>query len=205
MVGRYGEVVLMDWGLAKVKGEERAGAPSSSATQEGTVLGTPAYMPPEQALGQNSRIDERSDIYSACVLFHELLAVRHYLLHCRSQTQLIASILREPFPYLRLVFLRHPRHPVPPAELLHFVARGLAKEPADRYQNIGEMLEELQRIRDGRCPVNCPATLAKRLTDSVGRFLNHYPKLSPFVFYPVVLLVLASVLANAHQLLLRLR
>lgn len=202
MVGRFGEVVLMDWGLAKVSTPAAPGAAESPfATQEGTVVGTPAYMSPEQALGRNKLVDPRSDIYSAAVLFHELLAVRHYLAHCRNQQEIVGSILTERFPYMRLVFIRNPRHPVPPAELLHFVARGLAKDPADRYQSMDEMIAELARIRDGRCPVNCPATLAKRLTDSVGRFVNRYPKLSPFIFYPLLLLILASLLSSARHLI----
>ena len=98
------------------------------------------------------------------------------------------------------MFIRNPKHPVPPAELLHFVAKGLAKNPADRYKNIGEMIEQLQRIRDGRCPVSCPATLAKRMLDTGGRFVNRYPKLSPFIFYPLFLLILASVVLSARHL-----
>lgn len=200
MVGRYGEVVLMDWGLAKLRKAEDNTPESPYATQEGMVLGTPAYMAPEQALGHNSQVDERSDIYSASVLFHELLAVRHYLAHCKDQRQLTASVLSERFPYMRLVFIRNARHPVPPAELLHVIAKGLAKDADARYQNVRQMLTAMQRIRGGRCPVSCPATLAKRLTDNVGRQINRYPKLSPFLFYPTVLMVVASLLWSASML-----
>ena len=77
----------------------------------------------------------------------------------------------------------------------------LAKDPAQRYQSATEMLAELQRIRDGRCRVSCPATLAKRMTDSVGRFVNRYPKLSPFVFYPALLVLMSYVAITAHLLI----
>ncbi len=157
-------------------------------------------MPPEQATGQNSLVDQRSDIYSASVVLHELLAVRHYLAHCKNQREVLAAVTGEKFPYMRLVFIRNPKHPVPPAELLHVIARGLAKDPAARFQSAKEMIETLKRTRDGHCPVSCPATLAKRMTDVVGRAVNRYPKLSPFIFYPLLLLTLVSFAVSIRQL-----
>ena len=160
MIGRFGEVVLMDWGIAKLM--PKPGQPESSlvATQQGQLVGTPAYMSPEQASGSLDEIDARSDLYSAAVLLHELLGLQHYLSHCKTGTQVLRAILTEEFRYMRLVFIKHPRHAVPPAELLHFIVKGLAKDPRDRYQSADQMLAELQRIRDGRCRVSCPATLA---------------------------------------------
>jgi hypothetical protein len=91
MVGAFGEVQVMDWGLAKVLGREgRAGpdqgpwlpettvvqtAPAgpSEQTQEGSVLGTLAYMAPEQALGERERIDERSDVFGLGAILCEIL------------------------------------------------------------------------------------------------------------------------------------
>ena len=193
----------MDWGIAKLLPKAGLQACSLVATQQGQLVGTPAYMSPEQASGQIDEIDGRSDLYSAAVLFHELLGLRHYLSHCKTGLQLLHSIRTEEFRYLRLVFIKHPQHPVPPAELLHFIVKGLAKDPAERYQSADEMIAELQRIRDGRCRVSCPATLAKRMIDTSGRFVNRYPKLSPFVFYSL-LLMLASYLVISACLLLQL-
>jgi serine/threonine-protein kinase len=86
---------------------------------------------------------------------------------------------------------------------LHFVVKGIAKDPADRYQTAEEMIDELQAIREGRCRVSCPATLAKRMTSGVGRFVNHYPKLSPFIFYSILLFFICYVAFTAHLLVAR--
>ncbi len=200
MIGRFGEVVLMDWGVAKLMPQAKESSAAHHATQQGALIGTPAYMSPEQASGDVDAVDARSDLYSATVLFHELLGVQHYLQHAKTLPQLLQAILSEEFRYMRLVFLRHPRHPVPPAELLHYCVRGLAKDPAARYQSAAEMIAELSRIREGRCRVSCPATLAKRMLDTGGRFVQHYPKLSPFIFYTVLLLWLGCIAVTARVL-----
>ncbi|MHC5040219.1 MAG: serine/threonine-protein kinase, partial [Planctomycetota bacterium] len=87
MVGEYGEVYVVDWGLAKVKGQAEAprtiptgpgheGESDAGLTTEGEVLGTPAYMPPEQADGRMDAVDERSDIYSLGAILYEILTFR---------------------------------------------------------------------------------------------------------------------------------
>src|SRR5262249_36748534 len=91
MIGRFGEVVLMDWGVARPMGVAREGnAPDpaalvgadgrASVTRVGALIGTPMYMSPEQARGQNDALDARSDLYSACVMFHEMLDAGHHRL-----------------------------------------------------------------------------------------------------------------------------
>ena len=224
MVGRFGEVVLMDWGVAKSRREpnipatattavpataDAAGqsgslpAVSQFATQAGTIIGTPAYMSPEQAMGKIDDIDERSDIYSATVVFHELLAVRHYLFDRQSLNAVLFSVVSDTFNYTRLAFIHHPRQSVPPSQLLHFIVKGLQKDPAQRFSSVEDMVSELHRVRDGRCRVSCPGTLARRMIGGVGRFVDRYPKMAPVIFYSVMFWLLFCVVMTTRMVLLK--
>jgi serine/threonine-protein kinase len=202
MVGPFGEVMLMDWGIARPLAAPRdlaasavnamlseAAAPESRmyATRVGTLVGTPAYMAPEQARGENDKIDARSDLYSACALFVELLSLRHYLPAKTSVGDLLSAVIEEEVTFYKLRAIKSPHQPKVPAELLHFCTRGLAKDSAKRHASATCMIEALQRTLEGRLDVQCYVTLMKRALREATRFVDRRPRLS--------LLAIAGVLA----------
>ena len=74
MVGEFGEVLVMDWGLAKAL--PKKGAPPEEGVHPGFIEGTPQYMSPEQAEGEYASLDERSDIYSLGGILYSILTLR---------------------------------------------------------------------------------------------------------------------------------
>ncbi len=147
LAGPYGEVLLMDWGLAKGWHPDGSSTPDAegkrskiadlSLTSQGKVQGTPHYMSPEQ-INQDPAIDHRTDIYSLGVVLYEILCgetpSKGEKLH-----HIIQSTLNDvPVPPSQLTTQRVPR-------VLEEVAlRCLQKQPADRYASIAELLHLLQ-------------------------------------------------------------
>jgi eukaryotic-like serine/threonine-protein kinase len=183
MVGSLGEAVIMDWGLAKKLGApepEQAARPSAAderarlfQTQAGALLGTPAYMAPEQAAGDLAKIDVRSDVYSLSVMFYEFLSLSHPRDHLNTVAEMVASVAFEPITKGHV--LEDFVGAGAPAALAHFVRHGLERDPAQRYQTVGEMRERLEAVRDGRAPVECPCTLAQSMLDRTARTLSRRP------------------------------
>ncbi len=186
MVGSFGEVMLMDWGVAKrrkdaesveaeAEGDENAKPVRERlfTTRRGAIVGTPAYMSPEQARGDVDAIDERSDVYCASVLFYELVTLRYYLGAPQTLPALIHAIQQD-MPDFAFHAMRGAQGS-PAAELAHFVKKGLQKDPVARYQNVTEMIAILEAALDGRCKVQCPFTLQKRLTRELSRLADRHP------------------------------
>jgi serine/threonine protein kinase len=208
MVGRYGEVVLMDWGVAKplastrdaaagaegaLEGPEHEGRARVFATRLGSIIGTPAYMAPEQARGENDRLDARCDLYSASVLFHELINLRHYLDDAPSMEAMLASVgAGEERTFFQLLLHHHPHHGHGPGELVHVVHKGLARDPAGRFQSAGEMIQVLERILEGKVRVQCHVTFTKRTARELGRFVDRRPNVAFLGLVGVVLGVIGG-------------
>jgi eukaryotic-like serine/threonine-protein kinase len=194
MIGRYGEVMLMDWGIAKRCKEPEAPAPDAGVedetrplrerlftTRRGAIVGTPVYMSPEQARGEVDAIDERSDVYCATALFYELVTLRHYLGDRDSLADVLRAIQSDD-PPLWFGSLAHPTQGPPPAEFVHFAKRGLKKDPTARWQSVTEMVDFLEDALDGRVHVQCPFTLQKRMTGELTRFADRHPLLAMATF-----------------------
>jgi len=158
MVGEFGETVVIDWGLAKLRGWEdlhadmsaetvRALKPNehvgAAATDVGVVMGTPQYMPPEQAKGQHAHVDERSDVYSLGAVLYEMLTGAR-LFEGDSPQEVIDRVIDfAPKPIREL-------EPKAPRELVAICDRALEKEQKDRFQSAKELAEEVTRFTQGQ-------------------------------------------------------
>lgn len=152
-VGDYGEVRLLDWGLAKALTDgtpDAAPAPVSdaaaqaSATRAGTVQGTPGYMAPEQAAGRSSTVDRRTDTYALGALLYALLACHPPVTGASTSEILLRTVAGEIEP-LRP---QPPTRAVPRA-LAAIVHKALATDPAGRYQTADALLADLHAFTAG--------------------------------------------------------
>lgn len=151
-----GQPVLMDFGLAK----ELAGQ-SSELTHTGQVMGTPAYMAPEQASGHRDRIGTHSDVYA-------LGAVLYYLLCGRSpftgnQGEVIRQVqVDEPIPPRKLSPRTH-------RDLETVCLKAMAKEPGDRYTSALELAQDLERFCAGESILARRESMARKVWRKIGR------------------------------------
>lgn len=147
ILGDFGEVVVLDWGLAKRLGRPEgdvAGPPTSQATAEdsaqtvqGQTLGTPAYMAPEQAAGRLDLIDHRSDVYGLGAVLYEILTGNPPFGGPDTAAILRNVQEKEPVPPRQL-------WPEVPAALEALCLRALAKRPADRPAAAADLAKEVQ-------------------------------------------------------------
>jgi serine/threonine protein kinase len=145
MIRPDGLVKIVDFGIAKLTGPDAESADAEAATKirsqtlAGTIIGTAAYMSPEQAQGKV--IDGRSDIFSFGVVLYEMLSGKQPF-EGNSALDVIGKILhKEPVPVHELV-------PSVPAELQRIVAKSLEKDRGDRYQTADELLEDLRKCEE---------------------------------------------------------
>lgn len=204
MVGRYGEVVLMDWGIAKPMDAQRDLVRNTEGTigevnergrlfmtHVGTLVGTPAYMSPEQARGDVEQLDARSDLYSAAVMLHEFVTLRHYLADETTVEGLFKSILTPDDVNLSEQGEACPAQKEMPAELMYIATRGMVKSPDKRaYPTATAFVAELQRVLAGTFAVDCKTTMIKRLFRELARAVDKHPALMFYSFVGVCLTIL---------------
>jgi len=209
MVGPHGEVVVMDWGISKrIKGKDMK-IPKNSAldkfekeikemhekltesekinmTESGMIIGTPAFMSPEQVMKKDA--DERSDIYSLCALFYEFLTLKSYLPRKKSMDEILTAVVNEKPKFAMMAKNRF--QSAVPADLSHIISKGLKKNPAERYGSVKEMLHLFNLINEGLTPVQCPFTLTKRSYQWLINIVADHPMFGVIFF--IILLLLAG-------------
>ena len=152
IVGSFGEVMVLDWGLAKVWDEAHDDVPaamgkemlSQELTHHGRIHGTPLYMSPEQATG-DAAIDHRTDVYSLGAVLYEILTLQNLV--WGQDADEVRKMIKEdePEPPRR----RSPERRIP-VELDAICMRAIAKQPDDRYGDVRGMIEDLRNFRAGR-------------------------------------------------------
>jgi serine/threonine-protein kinase len=146
MLGSFGEVYLMDWGLALLKGTgvDVQRTPQSPVLRvEGRVSGTPAYLSPEQAIGRWSECDERTDVFSlGAVLYHLLTGRAPFVGETLQAALLHATENQYDPPQLAAA------HLIPP-DLVRIVEKALQADKALRYQSALELKKDLERFLRG--------------------------------------------------------
>ncbi|HXL15364.1 MAG TPA: tetratricopeptide repeat protein, partial [Methylomirabilota bacterium] len=127
-----GRVKVMDFGLAKIAG-------GSTLTQSDAILGTAAYMSPQQITGQE--VDGRTDLFSLGVVMYELLTGRLPFVGDQAVAVAHAILHEDPITIRELI-------PEVPADLEHIVMKAMMKNVQERYQSAAEMAEDLTRFRE---------------------------------------------------------
>ena len=158
-LGDFGEVLIMDWGLAKTikSGDDiidgLTGDPEKKrsdsgfrpiVTMDGLLKGTPGYMAPEQARGLNSRKDKRTDVYALGAILYALVTHKDPI-EKKSVQEMVADTVRGAIIPPRL---RAPEKEIP-AAIEAVVLKAMSVRPEDRYASVAELREEVNNYLNG--------------------------------------------------------
>jgi WD40 repeat protein len=200
LVGEFGETAVIDWGLARdlrveesIPEELRAilSASSLGLTQVGAVMGTPAYMPIEQARGET--VDERSDVYSlgAC-LYCVLAGHAPYRVEGDSK-EILESVKAGPPESIQSV------EPKVPKDLASVVSKAMAREPRHRYPSAQALADDLRSFLSGR---RVAAHRYSKL-EGLSRWVGRHQALTASVGLMVVVVAAFSAVASIRESALR--
>jgi WD40 repeat protein len=156
MLGEFGETLVLDWGLAKVLAEPELDAPAAPSptpaisadtggdlTMDGSFMGTPSYVSPEQAAGRLADIDARTDIWSLGAMLYEILT-GHPPFPGRTATEVLVRVLTDP------VVPPRDLDPAVPSDLSSVCEKALRRDRNGRYSSARFLAEEVEAYRAGR-------------------------------------------------------
>ncbi len=181
MLGKFGEVLVMDWGLAKVLAERgqkdkehdtvrvmtsRTGD-DASQTMEGSIAGTPAYMSPEQAAGKISELDQRTDVYALGAILYEILSGEPPY-RGAGALELVKQVVQGPPSPLKPMSGSAGFNPIP-RELKAICEKAMARLPEDRYRNASELRDDLQAYLENQPVSAAPDNAVQRAVKWVRR------------------------------------
>ena len=183
MIGEFGEVMVMDWGIAKILHQPEntlisTQLPSSrEGTQYGTVMGTPSFMAPEQAEGWLEFINEKTDIYSLGAILYSILTLRPPITGSSADVEVMERIksgdITPPIAFNNnasniTVLLHCPDHQVPEA-LSAVSMQALSKEQSKRYPDVHSLQRDVAAFTAGYAPKAEKAGLFRQIRLSVQR------------------------------------
>ncbi len=220
IVGDHGEVWLADWGIARMPSGMQTGMQSTEeqiaglhdkprttvpleyeeVVREGAIFGTPRYMSPEQARGNVSEVDAKSDIYSAFILLYEMLTLSDWVSSNLTLKDTLQAAMNRPSPSLHDAAFDQVNEESIPTELRYFLQKGLARKREERFRDCGEVLQELLRIRNGNFAIRCPITLVKRLQNFLGHAIDRHPRIVIFLLIFMLVIWVGGIVFGALYL-----
>ncbi|MFN7291689.1 MAG: protein kinase domain-containing protein [Pirellula sp.] len=206
MLGQYGETLVVDWGLAKIIGSSTSydgtsqisisSGSNSAPTQVGSAVGTPAYMPPEQAAGQVDRLGPHSDTYSLGATLYHILTGRPPF-EGTNALEIIKLVIKGEFRPPRTINSEIPK------SLESICVKAMALEPNDRYPSVRELAQDIERYLADE-PVS---SMKEPWTAQVFRWIRKHPTATAAAVTGIVLtslglIVFSTILGSKNQQLL---
>jgi serine/threonine protein kinase len=188
IVSDSGQAKILDFGLAKLIIAQSDGKEQTELTELGSPYGTPTYAAPEQARGE--KVDHRADIFSTGVLLYELVAGTGPFQGKTAMDARHAVLYEEPEP------IGEKRGSSIPPKLEAIISRALSKDPADRYQQMSQMRDELIEVLR-QLPEGRETSTDAFLEGFAPARLRHLPRLNARYFASSVagVLIVAAILA----------
>ena len=151
MLGAFGEVLVMDWGVAGFIGDrtervqrEQVERVTVTKTMDGVIIGTPGYISPEQVRGQLHLLDERSDLWSLGAILYEMLTLKPAYEGKSAMSVMVQTVSGPP----KDPRLRAPERPVS-AELAEICSRAMATNPEGRFERVEQLASAVESVLEG--------------------------------------------------------